>query len=54
VSLQSKQLALALRDEVIDLEKAGIKAVQVDDPAIYPCGFVTPSSSLGCLPYYCK
>lgn len=32
--LQSKQLALALRDEVIDLEKAGIKAVQVDEPAI--------------------
>jgi len=32
--LQSKQLALALRDEVIDLEKAGINAVQVDEPAI--------------------
>jgi 5-methyltetrahydropteroyltriglutamate--homocysteine methyltransferase len=32
--LQSTQLALALRDEVIDLEKAGIKAVQVDEPAI--------------------
>jgi 5-methyltetrahydropteroyltriglutamate--homocysteine methyltransferase len=32
--LQSKQLALALRDEVVDLEKAGIKAVQVDEPAI--------------------
>jgi 5-methyltetrahydropteroyltriglutamate--homocysteine methyltransferase len=32
--LQSKQLALALRDEVIDLEKAGIKAIQVDEPAI--------------------
>ena len=32
--LQSKQLALALRDEVIDLEKAGIHAVQVDEPAI--------------------
>ncbi|KAH9999273.1 cobalamin-independent methionine synthase [Russula vinacea] len=32
--LQSKQLALALRDEVVDLEKAGINAVQVDEPAI--------------------
>jgi 5-methyltetrahydropteroyltriglutamate--homocysteine methyltransferase len=32
--LQSKQLALALRDEVIDLEKAGIHAIQVDEPAI--------------------
>jgi 5-methyltetrahydropteroyltriglutamate--homocysteine methyltransferase len=32
--MQSKQLALALRDEVIDLENAGIKAIQVDEPAI--------------------
>jgi 5-methyltetrahydropteroyltriglutamate--homocysteine methyltransferase len=32
--LQSKQLALALRDEVIDLENAGISAIQVDEPAI--------------------
>jgi 5-methyltetrahydropteroyltriglutamate--homocysteine methyltransferase len=32
--LQSKQLALALRDEVIDLAKAGIFAIQVDEPAI--------------------
>lgn len=32
--LQSKQLALALRDEVVDLEKAGIQAIQVDEPAI--------------------
>ena len=31
---QSKQLALALRDEVVDLEKAGIYAIQVDEPAI--------------------
>ena len=31
---QSKQLALALRDEVCDLEKAGIYAIQVDEPAI--------------------
>ncbi|KAG8948123.1 methionine-synthesizing 5- methyltetrahydropteroyltriglutamate--homocysteine methyltransferase [Tulasnella sp. 424] len=32
--IQSKQLALALRDEVIDLEAADIKAIQVDEPAI--------------------
>ncbi|KAF8314770.1 cobalamin-independent methionine synthase, partial [Clavulina sp. PMI_390] len=32
--IQSKQLALALRDEVIDLEAAGIQAIQVDEPAI--------------------
>ncbi|PWN53600.1 putative MET6-methionine synthase [Violaceomyces palustris] len=32
--IQSKQIALALRDEVVDLEKAGILAVQVDEPAI--------------------
>ena len=32
--LQCNQLSLALRDEVIDLEKAGIKAVQVDEPAL--------------------
>ncbi|KAG1811082.1 hypothetical protein EV424DRAFT_1570825 [Suillus variegatus] len=32
--LQSQQLALALRDEIIDLEKAGISAIQVDEPAI--------------------
>jgi 5-methyltetrahydropteroyltriglutamate--homocysteine methyltransferase len=32
--IQSKQLALALRDEVLDLEKAGIYAIQVDEPAI--------------------
>ncbi|KAL0949444.1 hypothetical protein HGRIS_009499 [Hohenbuehelia grisea] len=32
--LQSKQLALALRDEVVDLEKGGIQAIQVDEPAI--------------------
>jgi 5-methyltetrahydropteroyltriglutamate--homocysteine methyltransferase len=31
---QSKQLALALRDEVMDLEKANIFAIQVDEPAI--------------------
>jgi len=32
--VQSRQLALALRDEVCDLEKAGIFAIQVDEPAI--------------------
>lgn len=32
--VQSRQLALALRDEVVDLEKAGIFAIQVDEPAI--------------------
>lgn len=32
--VQSKQLALALRDEVVDLETAGIFAIQVDEPAI--------------------
>jgi 5-methyltetrahydropteroyltriglutamate--homocysteine methyltransferase len=32
--VQCKQLALALRDEVKDLEAAGIKAIQVDEPAI--------------------
>ena len=32
--VQSQQLALALRDEVVDLEKAGIRAIQVDEPAI--------------------
>ena len=29
-----KQLALAIRDEVEDLERAGIKVIQVDEPAI--------------------
>src|SRR5699024_11818038 len=28
-----KQVALALRDEVLDLEAAGIAAIQVDEPA---------------------
>lgn len=32
--LQAQQLALSLRDEVIDLEAAGIAAIQVDEPAI--------------------
>ena len=29
-----RQLALAIRDEVADLEKAGIRAIQIDEPAI--------------------
>lgn len=29
-----RQIALALRDEVQDLEKAGIKVIQIDEPAI--------------------
>lgn len=31
---QALQLALVLRDEVLDLEKAGIKVIQVDEPAL--------------------
>jgi 5-methyltetrahydropteroyltriglutamate--homocysteine methyltransferase len=30
----AKQIALALRDEVVDLEKAGIKVIQIDEPAL--------------------
>ncbi|KAJ5579183.1 5-methyltetrahydropteroyltriglutamate--homocysteine methyltransferase [Penicillium hetheringtonii] len=33
-SVQAQQLALALRDEVLDLEKAGVKVIQVDEPAL--------------------
>jgi len=29
-----RQLALAIRDEVVDLEKAGISVIQIDEPAI--------------------
>lgn len=29
-----KQIGLAIRDEVIDLEKAGIRIIQIDEPAI--------------------
>lgn len=32
--VQAEQLALALRDEVIDLEAAGIHVIQVDEPAL--------------------
>ena len=28
------QIALAIRDEVVDLERAGIKVIQIDEPAI--------------------
>ena len=31
--LQAQQLALAIRDEVVDLERAGIKIVQIDEAA---------------------
>lgn len=34
LSLVCKQIALALNDEVLDLEKAGIRVVQIDEPAI--------------------
>ncbi len=30
----AKQIALAIRDEVCDLEKAGIRIIQIDEPAI--------------------
>src|SRR5260370_35766893 len=30
----AKQIALAIRDEVIDLEAAGIRIVQIDEPAL--------------------
>ncbi|KAK4123185.1 cobalamin-independent methionine synthase [Parathielavia appendiculata] len=33
-SIQCQQLALALRDEVVDLEKNGIFVIQVDEPAL--------------------
>ncbi|KAL1999264.1 hypothetical protein VTN02DRAFT_4808 [Thermoascus thermophilus] len=33
-SVQAQQLALALRDEVLDLEAAGINVIQVDEPAL--------------------
>jgi 5-methyltetrahydropteroyltriglutamate--homocysteine methyltransferase len=29
-----RQIALALRDEVVDLEKAGIRIIQIDEPAL--------------------
>ena len=33
-SVQAEQLALALRDEVVDLETAGVYVIQVDEPAL--------------------
>ncbi|KAJ5881845.1 Cobalamin-independent methionine synthase [Penicillium soppii] len=33
-SIQAQQLALAIRDEVVDLEAAGIQVIQVDEPAL--------------------
>lgn len=33
-SVTCNQIALAIRDEVVDLEKAGIKVIQIDEPAI--------------------
>lgn len=32
--LTTKQIALAIRDEVVDLEKAGIRVIQIDEPAV--------------------
>ena len=32
--LQTRQLALAIRDEVLDLEKAGIRIIQIDEAAL--------------------
>ncbi len=34
LSVVAKHIALALNDEVLDLEKAGIKVIQIDEPAI--------------------
>ncbi|ALM54775.1 5-methyltetrahydropteroyltriglutamate--homocysteine S-methyltransferase [Halomonas huangheensis] len=33
-SVTCRQIALALRDEVCDLEQAGIRAIQIDEPAL--------------------
>ena len=33
-SLTARQIALALRDEVLDLEAAGLGAIQIDEPAL--------------------
>jgi len=33
-SRTAKQIAMAIRDEVCDLEKAGIRVIQIDEPAI--------------------
>lgn len=34
LSVTCQQIALAIRDEVLDLEKAGISVIQIDEPAI--------------------
>ncbi|MBQ0941670.1 5-methyltetrahydropteroyltriglutamate--homocysteine S-methyltransferase, partial [Acinetobacter baumannii] len=33
-SMTCQQIALAIRDEVLDLEKAGIRLIQIDEPAL--------------------
>ncbi|EPX74857.1 homocysteine methyltransferase [Schizosaccharomyces octosporus yFS286] len=33
-SVQAQQIALGLRDEVLDLEKAGVRVIQCDEPAL--------------------
>ena len=33
-AITTKQIALAIRDEVVDLEKAGIRVIQIDEPAV--------------------
>ena len=33
-ALAANQVALALRDEIADLEDAGIRIIQVDEPAL--------------------
>ncbi|RJP82270.1 MAG: 5-methyltetrahydropteroyltriglutamate--homocysteine S-methyltransferase [Candidatus Zixiibacteriota bacterium] len=33
-SVTAEQLALAIRDEVLDLEKAGVRIIQIDEPAL--------------------
>ncbi|KAL1612368.1 methionine-synthesizing 5-methyltetrahydropteroyltriglutamate--homocysteine methyltransferase [Paraconiothyrium brasiliense] len=33
-SVQAQQLALAIRDEVVDLESAGVYVIQIDEPAL--------------------
>ncbi len=45
-SEQAMQIALALRDEVADLEAAGAKMVQIDEPALRE-GFTTEARTLG-------
>ena len=34
LSVTCNQIALAIRDEVLDLEKAGIRVIQIDEPAL--------------------